>query len=307
MMRLGILILTAILITASLCISSLAQRVSDREAANLKGPVRSVRVIHESGPRSGARETIKYDVNGNEVERQLVSDFGEQIGTQFRVFDAAGNLDRSTLVDPDGIEKEESRFTFKGLQPVEIQRFDASGALRERTVRILGSNGIVAEERYFDPKNERAKTIFTYDQRRNVVEAAFFLIDGQKATAPFGPCLGGHRVVFEYDDRDRPISKTLFDIDGDKKKSWSFSYDEKGNYLVYTVRSPSSVTSVAYTYEYDANGNWIKSTSVSESDDGLLELMLKATGHEAKPDELQELKMKASKPIRVIRREITYY
>lgn len=306
MTKRSISVFTALLIAASLFISAIAQNGSDRDSANLKGPVKSVREIHEGGPKSGTGELIKYDVKGNEVERQIVSDFGELIGTEYRTFDAAGNPERSTFVDPNG-RKEESRFIFKGEQLVEILRFDAGGTLHEKTLRILGSNGKVAEEKYLDPNVERAKTVFTYDQKGNAIETAFFLSDGRKGTAPVGPCLGGHRVVFEYDKKGRPISKALFDIEGGKKKSWSFSYDENGNYLVYSIISPSSVTKISYLYEYDSQGNWIKRTSVTEIEDGSLELMLKATGREAKPDEVLELKRKAAKPTRVVRREIAYY
>lgn len=66
------------------------------------------------------------------------------------------------------------------------------------------------------------------------------------------------------------------------------------------------MTKTTYTYEYDLHGNWVKRTAETETDDGLLESMLKATGKQPTPDELSEMK-KAAKRTAVIRREITYY
>ncbi len=297
-------VLYLVLFVLTFCLVGNGQK-SDRERANLTGPVKAVREMSE-GPKSGSGDTVTYDENGNEIERVMISDFGELMGKQTQTFNSSGSLQKSTFLDPKGLKKEESIYSYSNGKLSQILRFDHKGVLREKTVRTFDSSGNVLEEVYFDPNIARAKTVYKYDDEGNAIEMAFFLSDGQKAHAPVGPCLGAHKVTYTYDKARRPITKAAFETNGREKKSWTYSYTDSGDYLKYTIKSGSSTTSISYSYEYDSKGNWVKSTSVTETDNHMLELIQKATGSKATPEETQAFK-DATTITRVTRREITYY
>ena len=213
---------------------------SDRERANLVGAVKTVRERSYSymGTKDYKKDenradldtgdTVTYDVNGNEIERILVSDFGEAMGKETRTFDAAGLLKESVFVNPKGIIRERSVYTYSAGKLAEISLYDGKGILREKTKRLYDTAGHLTEEAYLDPVRLRAKTVFSNDKNGNAMEMAFFLSDGGKAYAPVGPCLGAHRVTMTYDDKGRPTTKTVFETDGKVKKSWIYTYNENG-------------------------------------------------------------------------------
>lgn len=305
--------LTTLLIGILSFAAASGQTESDRTRANLIGAVKTVKESHypysDSKPKE--RDTVTYDVNGNEIERVMVSDFGELMGKQIQRFDTNGLIKETVFNDAKGNVKERSAYSFTNGKLTQILTFDGKGNLREKTTRTYNVNREFVEEVYFDPTTERAKTIFNYDEHGNAIEMAFFMSDGQKAIAPVGPCLGGHRVTFTYDKNNQPITKIVFDAKGNIKKTWTYSYDNNGNFAIYTIKSGSHATKISYSYEYDEKGNWIKQTAVTESDDGgLLDIMMKATGkpisEEARKKANEEIK-KMSTRRTVTTRQITYY
>lgn len=297
-----------------------AQAKSDRERANLKGSVKTVRERSYSfmGPEDHKKDdkdsrkfdsgdTVTYDPSGNEIERIMVSDYGELMGKQTQTFDASGQLKETIFTNPKGVVQEKSVYVYEAGRIVEISTYDAKSVLRERTKRIYNSMGKLSEESYLDLAIARAKTVFLYDKDGNAVEMAFFLANGQKAYAPVGPCLGAHRVTYTYDGNGRPATKAIFETDGKVKKSWIYTYDQHGNQLRTTIKSGGTTTVYEYRYEFDPVGNWTRSAVTSDdSDDNLLELMLKATGEKATPEQLREMNAR-SRMTRVTTREITYY
>lgn len=303
MRRLG---LTSLFIVAVIVVAN-GQAKTDRELASLIGPVKTVneRSARYRGQRLEPRDTVTYDLNGNEIERVMVSDFGELIGTQTRTFAAAGLLQKSTITIKRKVQSEE-QYLYEAGKLTQILVYDAKGVLQQKTTKIYDKNERILEEKYYDPETERAKTTFRYDENGNLVEIAFFLSGGQEAIAPVGPCLGAHRVTYKYDSRNRIVGKAAFETNGKEKKSWTYDYNEHGNYSLYTIKSATSTTRMTYSYEYDAKRNWTKSTVVSEADDNLLESMLKATGEKVTPEELRAMK-ESSKITSVTVREITYY
>jgi hypothetical protein len=235
----------------------------------------------------------------------MVSDFGEQIGVENKTYDADGSLRESKIAVKGSVQRVD-KYAYEGGRQTEVLTYDSKGVLRQKTTKAYDAIGNVVSETYFDPVMPRAKTVFRYDENGNVSEATFFLNDGKKAIAPIGPCLGAHRVTYQYDSNKRVVASSAFEEDGKEKKSWAYKYDERGNYLVYSIKSAYSVTRITYSHEYDSKGNWTKRTSVSENDDGFLEQMLKATGKKATPEELKTMKDRA-KITHVTIREITYY
>ena len=251
-------------------------------------------------------DSVTYDRRGNEVERVMISDFGELMGTMTQSFGPDGLLKETLWSDPKGAQRERTVYSFANGKVAEIFRYDAANVLREKTVRTHDAKGRLIEETYFDPLKARAKTVFKNDENGNAVEMAFFLSDGKKAIAPVGPCLGAHRVTHGYDANSRIVAKTVFEPDGTVKKSWTYAYDDRGNILKMKIKSTGSTSTIDYKYEFDSFGNWIKSIQVYGPEDGMLELMLQATGKKLTDEEMRGLRDAATiTSVRV--REIAYY
>ncbi len=247
---------------------------------------------------------MTYDSKGNEIERVMISDFGELMGKDVRTFNPDSSLREATITAKGSVQRVD-KYLYEAGQLSQILVYDSKGILRQKISKIYDQVGRVTEETYSDADTTRAKTVFRYDEIGNLVETAFFLIDGQKAVAPIGPCFGAHRITYKYDSNRRVIASTAFEPEGDEKKAWTYSYDERGNYSLYTIKSRSSVTRITYTHEYDSRGNWTKRTTVSETDDNLLQQMLNATGKKTTPDELRAMKESSKSLVLQFARSLT--
>ncbi|MFZ1701689.1 MAG: hypothetical protein WBO10_16300 [Pyrinomonadaceae bacterium] len=307
MVRLSLVLIIAVCVT-----STAAQLKSDRDKANLRGPVQTIRtnIWHYGGPDSRQKpdsgDMVTFDKVGNEIERIMVSDFGEAIGKQTQVFDANGILLESKWVNPRGSLQERQTFRHSDGKLVETRSYDGKGVLREKSTRSYDTKGNMSEEVYYDPIKAVAKTIFTYNSAGDATQMAFFLSDGKKATAPIGPCLGAHRVVFSYDSSHRPITKAAYETDGLEKKNWVFAYDDHGNYTNYTIKSSFATTKISYSYVFDSRSNWVKSTSISQTDDEAFDVLSEVT--EKRPaSEKKKEEEEMTKTTRVMTREITYF
>lgn len=120
----------------------------------------------------------------------------------------------------------------------------------------------MSAETYYDPKNAIGETLYKYDEKGNVYDAAFYLASGSKAVAPIGPCLGAHKVIYSYDGKDKPNKVLAYEPDGEMKKSWTYTYNPKGQVAEDIRESVWSSTKFIYKYEYDSKGNWITRTTV---------------------------------------------
>jgi antitoxin component YwqK of YwqJK toxin-antitoxin module len=253
-----------------------AQRVkTDRDSAGLIGPVKSVqsksvdyqgdKIVGEGFMKIDG-DKVTYDRDGREVDRKPVSDYGADMGRISKVFDERGLLTESTWVDPKGavIKKNVLTYLADGRLSQSLT-YNGDGVLVVKTITSYDGQGRIDAETYYDPLKLAAKTIHKYDDRNDLIEVAFFLADGRKATAPVGPCLGAHRVTFVYNDNRQIIAQAAFEDDGSKKKSYAWSYDEKGNVAKYVVENRGSTTTFVYKYEFDGRGNWIKRTATGTS------------------------------------------
>lgn len=299
-------------ITFLIPLVAIGQIKSDRERANLLGPVKSIGETYTryKNAKPEQRDTVIYDQKGNEIERSMVSDFGEPMGKQLQTFDSAGLLKESKWIDAKGRGLEKYSFSYTDGKLIETLIYDKSAVLREKTVRTYDTNGKLIKETYFDPTIARAETVYTNDAPGNAVEIAFYLTGGKKASAPIGPCLGAHRVTFGYDDKGRAISKSAFETDGRQKKSWTYAYDDHGNMTLYVVKSGSLTTTMSYSYEYDARGNWIKRTSIYRMEDPIFDRIFEASGKTPTPEEkkkMEEEKAKYAPSPEITIREIIYY
>lgn len=290
------------------CVLADAQYKSDLERANLRGQVKSVREISDiSGPKSGKGDFVEYDQLGNEVRREIVSDFGEAMGTLIREVKPPGLTYKVESYSPEGVRTSQTNYVYVDGKLVNIQNFDVVPRLfRDLTAFSYDASGKLIKESYMIGQENlfQANTIYTNDAQGRPIEMAFFTINGQKMAATIGPCLGAHKVVMTYDGSGRPITKTAYEVDGSEKKRWTYSYDGNGNIREMNIKSPYSLTRINYKYEYDANGNWVTLTTQTEDDS--LKTMLEATGKKVTESQLAEMKTAATRKA-VTRREITYY
>ncbi len=315
MIRLAIIII----FTVSLFVSGIAQNQSDKDKAFLVGPVKTVRssAVKSSGEKptgSGSKkeeDTVTYDRAGNEIERTMVSDYGFPIGKETQTYNSQGLLSETIYVDEKGILQDKTAYVYERGKLTQILSYDAKNVLRQKTVRSYDAKGKFTEEVYYDPTTARAKTVFVYELNKDkATEMSYFLIDGQKASAPLGPCFGGHRVVYTYDDKGKALTKTVYDTNGTVKKSWQYVYNDKGLYAEYTQKSPGSTIHHVFVYEFDAKDNWIKETITSESDmmDKTLDIMMRLTKKSEKPSAEEEKVLRDMRfRTTVTTREINYY
>ena len=199
-----------------------AQQVkTDRESASLRGPVKSVqsksvdylgKKIVGAGFREIDGDRVSYDQAGREVDRKPVSDYGQDMGRISKAFDERGLLMESIWVDPKGtvIEKVVLSYFADG-KLLQSLTYNGDGVLVIKTIMSYDTQGRIETETYYDQLKLAAKTTHKYDDRNNLIEVAFFLADGRKATASVGPCLGAHRVTFVYNDKGQTIAQAAFE------------------------------------------------------------------------------------------------
>ena len=251
--------------TLVLFFSAVAQEKSDREKANLLGPVRSVRSetieykdetlkqrvgIGESG-------SVTYDEKGNEIERNTSLIQGSFASKEVRTYDATGKLIGSVSSTDDGVD-ERRVYAYENGKLVHVVSYDANGKLDSKQFNSYGPDGRLLEEKYVVGKSAFGKTVFKYDQSGNLSEMAFYTPDGKRSLAVMGPCRGTHRVTYTYNDERKPTRMAHSDPDGEVKWSWQYSYDSKGMITTEILQYLSVRQTFVYVYEYDSRGNWIK-------------------------------------------------
>lgn len=248
-----------------------AQEKSDREKANLLGPVRSVRSVtveykdETLKERVGIGESgsVTYDERGNEIERNTSLIQGSFVSKEVRTYDAKANLIESVLSTDAGVS-ERRVYAYEGGKLIRVDFYDAGGKVESKQFNSYGKDGVLLEEKYLMGTKAFGKTIYKYDQIGNLSEVAFYAPDGKKSIAVMGPCLGTHRVTYTYNDERKPIRIAHHDPDGEVKWSWEYSYDSKGMITTEIIQYLSSRQSLAYVYEYDSRGNWIKKTTTTD-------------------------------------------
>jgi len=257
--------LTAFTLTLLLFYSAGAQNKSDREKANLLGPLRTVRTqtidysdetLKES-LGSKERDTVTYDQKGNEIERIIYDDYGFLVGKEARTYDAQGNLTESVFSKSTGIN-ERHVYAYENGKLIRIITYDPKDKVELTQVNSYGKDGLLFEEKYSVGTKALGKTIYKHDQKGNLSGVSFYLGNGAKAIASIGPCLGAHRVTYSYDKQDRLIKVVAYEPNGELKSSWKYSYDAKGQITEDIRETLWSKQTFAYEYEYDSRGNWTR-------------------------------------------------
>lgn len=194
-----------------LCVcSASAQRKTDREAAGLKGAVKSVRL--ESATRTTAdgktvasarilRSVSVYDEQGNRVESTSFKHDGSVLSKTSYHRDAQGN---SVLTAYDG----DGKFMRKTVQLVNSQGkfvgfifFGANGELQQRSVETRGSNGRLSEEAVYDANGKILyRKVFSYDGEGKQTDYAVYDASGNITQKTVWLVGGGFHLV-RYDER----------------------------------------------------------------------------------------------------------
>lgn len=261
----------ALTLTLLLFFSAGAQAKSDREKANLLGPVRSVRSktvdykdeTLKQSLGTWQSETVSYDEKGNEIERITSLAEGSLVGKEVRTYDATGNLIENIVSNEEGVH-ERQVYAYEGGKLIRIIGYDADGKLESKQFNSYGKDGLLLEEKYLVSNKAFGKTVFKYDQIGNLAEAAFYSPNGTKSLALIGPCRGAHRVTYVYNEQRQPIKIVQYDPDGRITWSWQYSYDSKGLITAESLGYYSSKQTFTHVYEYDSRGNWIKKITTKD-------------------------------------------
>lgn len=255
----------ALTLTVLLFTSMVAQEKSDREKANLVGPVRSVRsqtIEYKDGTLKQSlgvweTESVTYDEKGNELERITSLAGGTLNGKEVRTYDAESNLIENVVWNDSDVHERQVYF-YENEKLIRIDGYDADGKLEWKQFNSYGKDGLLHEEKYLITGKPFGRTTFKYDQTGNLSEAAFYSPDGTKTIALIGPCRSAHRVTYAYNEQRRPIKVTNYEPDGALKEGRQYSYNAKGLVTSEAFEVHSSRQTYSYVYEYDAHGNWIK-------------------------------------------------
>jgi hypothetical protein len=285
-----------------------AARQPDREEADLLGAVRSVQSRMTDYADGAAQDeasvrqlgSVAYDSKGNEVERTVYDDYGFLVGKEARTFDAGGNLVESVLSDPKGKVLERQVYAYADGRLAQIVYHDGGGKAGLREIHSYAAAGRLGDVTYFEGKEAVGRTAYGYDDEGRVAEVAFYLADGSRAVAPIGPCLGAHRMTTSYDEMGRPVEVVAYEPDGDKKKTWLYAYNSKGQLADDRREDASSITIFAYTYEYDSRGNWTRQIAIMTG-------QRKPSPQMAVVEHLMEAPEEPYERRTIISREIAYY
>lgn len=216
-----------------LCIcSASAQKKTDREAAGLKGAVKSVR-LESAMRRTTDGKTVEsarilrsvsiYDEQGNRVESTSFRNDGSVLSKISYQRDAQGNL-VLTAYDGDG------KFMRKTVQLVNshgkfvgFNIFGANGELQQRSVETRNANGQLAEEAVYDVNGKLLyRNVYSYDGEGKQTEYAFYNASGDLTQKTIWAMGGGHTV--RYDKRGN------ISFESTSKASTTEATDAQGNW-----------------------------------------------------------------------------
>lgn len=262
------------IIAAAVAASAQDRKATDAQADGLVGRVHSVageRVLARSSKdgikEEGRRrpiEGVSYDSAGRVESRALVDDYGGAAGQQVYRYEG-GRLLEATVHSSKGalLERRLPHYGADNLaETMTLSDEDGEGYV-ERYVR--GAGGRLDATIYLVHGEEMGRSLFSYAAGPEPSEVAFVTADGEPATAPLGPCLGGQRVTMSY-EAGRIAQQSIYRADGSLKQRSSFRYDDVGN-VVSELRTTSIGTDrLTHKYEFDTAGNWTKRVSSIEYD-----------------------------------------
>jgi len=275
--------------------SSSAQQKSDREKADLLGPVRSVRSKTTNYKDASLkvsleiteRSTINYDEKGNQLEHITHEFYGMLGGKDIRKYDSNGTLSEVLVFNSEGLHERQVH-AFENGRLMSIVYYDPKGKETISEINSYGEGGLLLETKYIEKKKTFGKTVYKYDEKGNLVEAGYFENNGAKSFALLGPCRGAHRVTYAYNEQRKQTKVVFYQLDDSVKDAFQYSYDAKGLVTTHIIQYYDNKQSSDYSYEFDSHGNWTKRIST-----------VKQLGEKDRPDAVTQ--------VSVTSREITYF
>ncbi|MDX6269861.1 MAG: hypothetical protein QOD28_1084 [Acidobacteriota bacterium] len=228
-----------------------AQRKPDREAAGLKGAVKSVRLEWARRTTKDGKTTesarrpqsvIVYDEQGDRIESTSFMYDGSVIFKTTYQRDAQGHMVQ-TSYDGDG------KLMRKTVQLVDRQGkfvgfifYGANGELKQRSVETRGANGRLLEEAVYDAGEKLLyRKVFTYDGQGEQTEYTVYGSSGNvtQKTVWLG---GGSFHIVSYDERGN------IQVESTNKASIREKLDSQGNWT--EQHTPQKHTQNGHTEEF---------------------------------------------------------
>lgn len=212
--------------------------MTDREFANLKGRVKSVRTI-----------SINIDEeDGKQVETMRLKRDDDD-------YDENGNLIKRI----DNMSEELIIYTFiDGAKTAQITEGGLSASNTSRgELNKLPETKLTAP----DPRYSK-KFAYEYDKKNRITKETVYRNDGKISAIS----------TFEYDEKGNLIKETYMN-DGDYSHTETHKFDKQGIEIgsvsneIYNGKT--SISNTVYSnYKFDAQGNWTKRTSIFQRGTG---------------------------------------
>ena len=284
----------AVTLTMLLFYSSNAQQKTDREKADLLGPVRSVRsttteykdATLKVSLETKERYTITYDEKGNQLEHIIEEFYGMPGGKDIRKYDSKGILNEILVFNSEGLHERQVH-AFENGKLMSIIYYDPKGKETISEINSYGEGGLLLQTKYIEKKKAFGKTVYKYDEKGNLTDAGYYDMNGAKSFALLGPCRGAHRVTYAYNEQRKQTKIVFYELDERVKDAFQYSYDAKGLVTTHILQYYDVKQAFAYSYEFDSHGNWIRKVTTKD------------LGNNDFPD--------ASKQVSVTSRQISYY
>lgn len=209
-----------------------SQTKTERESADLAGPVKSVEVylidffMRDSKIEEGKRRpwhSTTYNSDGNIIERVSYDDTGKITGKSRHTYDAKG---RNT--------------GHEDLSAI----LNESSAVPRRDVYVLDAEGLKIEHiAYQSDGSIGTRFVYKYNLKGNLTEEEWYSHTGQ---------LGG-RSIYTFDEVGNQTSQSSYDRDGSLNWKNISKYDERGNRIEW-IQYQKDVLRYKMVFSYESKG-----------------------------------------------------
>jgi YD repeat-containing protein len=250
-----------------------------------------VRYVYDSEGRLIAEQSIAQDGTITTPITYAYDSEGRRLKIQENEFPSEASLmigiaETNTCVNAGDAKRVETRYNHEG-EAVEAKIFNAAGALVSRVEITRDALGNALEELQYTSFNASAGTSCSTEETEALTEEQQAEIAEELARL-FSPDAPISKFTHTYDADARLVESKLVMM-GMVVNRQTFAYDERGNKseeMSYGADGNFAGKTI-FTHEYDAHGNWTK------------QLLSTASSWDAE--------FGLSTPVRVIRRELTFW
>ncbi len=288
-----------VLLVCAFCVAAGAQTLSDRERAELRGPVRVVRTeVSEfahgdgegvAGPRwtlqsvgynarGGKSRQTDFNQNGSASQTRIYANDAEGRATGYEEFsggmtvprrhvfvlDEKGNRVEYRIVQPDGANGEKNLYKYDERgRLIETKVLEHKGTLLSRIVHAYDARGRQSSQIIYNADGSVSSVSrVTYDARGRVAERNRF--DGDMLT---------YRVRYKYDRAGRLVEQetagSVLETDFPPSEVHApgrvvYVYKAAGRPAEAVAYGPDGSVRERILFEYDSRGNWVKRTRLPQ-------------------------------------------